>query len=70
MQMMADAIGRPIYAGKLKEASSRGAAVFAIETLALGTPAKVAAGRLYRPRAAASRVYRKPKPAGRRCTAP
>lgn len=59
MQMMADAIGRPIYAGKLKEASSRGAAMFAIETLALGTPAQVAAGRLYRPRAAASRVYRK-----------
>jgi gluconokinase len=59
MQMMADAIGRPISAGKLKEASSRGAAMFAIETLALGAPAKVAAGRLFRPRATASRAYRK-----------
>lgn len=59
MQMMADAIGRPISAGRLKEASSRGAAVFAIEALALGTPAKASAGRLFKPRAAATRAYRK-----------
>jgi sugar (pentulose or hexulose) kinase len=59
MQVMADAIGRPISAGKLKEASSRGAAVFAIEALALGVPAHVAAGRVYKPRATASRAYRK-----------
>lgn len=59
MQMMADAIGRPISAGKLKEASSRGAAVFAIEALALGAPAKVATGRIFKPRAAATRAYRK-----------
>jgi gluconokinase len=59
MQMMADAIGRPISAGKLKEASSRGAAVFAIEALALGAPAKVATGRLFKPRVKASKAYRK-----------
>jgi gluconokinase len=59
MQMMADAIGRPIAAGRLKEASSRGAAVFAIEKLELGTPDAVSAGRVFRPRAAATRAYRK-----------
>src|SRR4029077_3264454 len=59
MQMMAAAVGRPIATGGLKEASSRGAAVFAIETLALGAADKVSAGRVFNPRAAASRVYRK-----------
>ncbi len=59
MQMMADASGRPIAAGKPKEASCRGAAVFAIEALGLGHAADLGTGRVFKPRAAASREYRK-----------
>jgi gluconokinase len=61
MQMMADAAGRPVAAGKPREASSRGAAVFAIEALGLGDATRMdpGVGRTYRPRAAASRAYRK-----------
>jgi gluconokinase len=61
MQMMADAIGRPVAAGKPKEASSRGAAVFAIEALGLGDAASLdpGVGRTFKPRAAASKAYRK-----------
>jgi gluconokinase len=61
MQIMADAIGRPVAAGKPREASSRGAALFAIETLGLGEAAKLdpGVGRIFKPRAAASRAYRK-----------
>jgi gluconokinase len=58
LQMMADASGRPIAAGKPKEASSRGAAVFAIEALGLGHAAEIGSGRVFKPRAAASRAYR------------
>ena len=60
MQMMADAIGRPVAAGKPREASSRGAALFAIETLGLGEAARLdpGVGRTFKPRAAASKAYR------------
>jgi gluconokinase len=61
MQMMADAIGRPVGAGKPREASSRGAALFAIEALGLGDAAELdpGIGRIFKPRAAASKAYRK-----------
>ncbi len=61
MQMMADATGRSVAASQSREASSSGAAVFAIESLGLGDPAKLAAGvgRTFRPRPRAAAVYRK-----------
>jgi gluconokinase len=61
VQMMADAIGRPVAEGKPKEASSRGAAVFAIERLGLGDAGKLdpGVGRIFVPRPAATRAYRK-----------
>ena len=61
MQMMADATGRFVAASRSREASSSGAAVFAIESLGLGDPAKLAAGvgRIFRPRPRAAAVYRK-----------
>ena len=61
MQMMADAMGRPVAAGKPKEASSRGAAVYAIERLGLGDPASLdpGVGRVFMPQPAATRAYRK-----------
>ena len=61
MQIMADAIGRPVAAGKPKEASSRGAAVFAIERLGLAVAARLdpGVGRVFTPRPAATRTYRK-----------
>jgi len=61
MQMMADAIGRPVVAGKPREASSRGAALFALEALGLGVPSEPdpGLGRSCNPRVAATRAYRK-----------
>jgi gluconokinase len=61
LQMMADAIGRPVAAGRSREASSRGAAIFAIEGLGLGDPTRMdpGVGRVFKPRPAASRAYRK-----------
>ena len=61
MQMMADAIGRHVVAGKPREASSRGAAVFAIESLGLGDAAKLhpGLGRVFTPHPAATKAYRK-----------
>jgi gluconokinase len=38
MQMIADATGRPIAASRIKEASSRGAALFAMERLGIARP--------------------------------
>ena len=60
MQMMADAIGRPVATGKEKEASSRGAALFAMERLGLAEPSKLdpGVGRVFKPRAAATSAYR------------
>jgi gluconokinase len=60
MQMMADAIGRPVGAGKPREASARGAAVFALEALGLGHAADLdpGVGRVFKPRPAAWKAYR------------
>jgi gluconokinase len=60
MQMMADAIGRPVAAGNAKEASSRGAALFALEWLGMAEPAKLDPGsdRAFKPRADLAATYR------------
>ena len=60
MQAMADATGRRVAPSKAVEASSRGAALFAIEWLGLGKPARLdpGIGRPLRPRPAYSRAYR------------
>ena len=59
MQMMADAIGRPVAASSAREASSRGAALFCLEHLGLvdgdRLPAEV--GRVYRCREEAHLIY-------------
>jgi gluconokinase len=59
MQMMADAIGRPIQASRAKEASSRGAALLALETLGLLDAADIdpGASRVYAPNPDANRAY-------------
>jgi gluconokinase len=61
MQMMADAIGREIVVGGPKEASSRGAAMFALETLGLAQAERLTAGeeRTFTPNKAATVVYKK-----------
>ena len=62
MQMMADAIGREVVAGSLKEASSRGAAVFALESLGLAKAERLGppgAGRAFTPDPAATKAYQK-----------
>jgi gluconokinase len=60
MQMMADAIGRPVAAGKAKEASSRGAALLALEWLGMAEPAKLDPGtdRVFKPRGDLAATYR------------
>jgi gluconokinase len=59
MQMMADAIGRPVAVGKAKEASSRGAAVFALEYLGMAAPATLDPGsdRVFKPRTDLAAAY-------------
>jgi len=44
MQMMADAIGRPVAAGKAKEASARGAALYVLSRLGLADPSRLDPG--------------------------
>jgi gluconokinase len=60
MQIMADAIGRPVVAGKAREASSRGAALYVLERLGLAEPSKLdpGEGRTFAPRAAARKAFR------------
>jgi gluconokinase len=58
MQMVADATGRPVEAGVL-EASSRGAALYALGRLGVAGAVGVGAGRVYRPRVAATRALAK-----------
>src|SRR5260370_15718647 len=60
MQMMADAIGRPVAAGKAEEASSRGAALRALEWLGMADPAKLDPGtdRVFKPRGDLAPTYR------------
>ncbi|TMD53738.1 MAG: carbohydrate kinase [Chloroflexi bacterium] len=59
MQMMADAIGKPVAESKAKEASARGAAILALEHLGLvdGDRLKSEVGRTYRPDLAAHGAY-------------
>jgi gluconokinase len=61
MQMMADAIGREVVAGSTKEASSRGAAIFALESLGLAKAERLAVGtgRAFAPDPAATKAYKK-----------
>lgn len=60
MQVMADAIGRPVATGKAKEASSRGATLFALEWLGLADPANLdpGVGRVFKPRPALAATYK------------
>ena len=59
MQIMADAIGKPVAESKAKEASSRGAAIFAAEHLGLlrAGEMRTEVGRTYRVRPAAEAAY-------------
>jgi gluconokinase len=56
MQMVADATGRPVVQG-VREASSRGAALYVLGRLGLGKGVGAETGRVYRPRAAAGRAF-------------
>lgn len=60
MQMMADAIGREVGAGRPKEASSRGAAIFALEALGLARAQDLdtGVGRRFKPNPMATRAYK------------
>jgi gluconokinase len=60
MQIIADAIGRPVGAGRAREASCRGAALYVLERLGLADPARLdpGVGRVCRPRAGAGRALR------------
>ena len=59
MQIMADAIGKPVAESKAREASSRGAAVMALEHAGVlnGDKLPTEVGRTYRAKAAARPVY-------------
>jgi gluconokinase len=61
LQMMADAIGREVGAGGPKEASSRGAAIFALEALGLARAQDLdpGVGRRFRPHPTATRAYQR-----------
>jgi gluconokinase len=60
MRIMADAIGRPVVASRAAEASSRGAAVFALEHLGKAGAAarRPLLGRTHRPHPEAAAAYR------------
>lgn len=60
MQIMADVLGRPVIASREPEASSRGAALLALEALGLIrlTEVRTSFGRRYHPRGAATERYR------------
>lgn len=61
LQMMADAIGREVVGGTIKEASSRGAAIFALESLGLAKAGDLdgGMGRRFTPNPAATAAYKK-----------
>lgn len=61
LQVMADAIGREVMTGAYKEASSRGAAIFALESLGLAKAEDLDAGtgRIFTPNPAATNLYKK-----------
>jgi gluconokinase len=60
MQMIADAMGRPVAGGRAREASSRGAALYVLERLGLADPGRLdpGVGRVYRPRVASTKAFR------------
>ena len=61
MQILADAVGKPLVAGAAREASSRGAAVLALEALGRAPRAHerhAPRGRTFKPREEAHRAYR------------
>jgi gluconokinase len=59
--MMADAIGCEVMTGAFKEASSRGAAIFALEALGLASAEQLepGEGRKFTPNPAATAAYKK-----------
>jgi gluconokinase len=59
LQMMADAIGREVVVGRAREASSRGAAIFALEALGVARAGGLdpGEGRIYKPDPPATRAY-------------
>ena len=59
--MMADAIGREVVAGTIKEASSRGAAIFALEALGVAQAQHLepGTGRKFTPEPQATKAYKK-----------
>jgi len=61
MQMIADATGRPVAASRVKEASSRGAALFAMESLGIARPSATEskAAKVFTPRRKNATAYRK-----------
>ena len=61
MQMMADATGREVVAGSPREASSRGAAIFALESLGLAKAEQLNPGELqaFTPNPDATKAYKK-----------
>ena len=59
MQMIADAAGRPVVASRDKEATSRGAALFAMESLGMAAPAESRTGKVFMPDRKSSAAYRK-----------
>ncbi|HXL79105.1 MAG TPA: gluconokinase [Candidatus Eisenbacteria bacterium] len=61
MQMIADATGRPVAALRVREASSRGAALFAMESLGIKAPAVNESGtaKVFIPRRMNAAAYRK-----------
>ncbi|MBI1881864.1 MAG: carbohydrate kinase, partial [Chloroflexi bacterium] len=57
LQIMADVLGRPLVASAEKEATSRGAAVLALEALGLAQDLPAALGQIYEPNEAYYAVY-------------
>jgi gluconokinase len=58
VQILADVLERPVELSSVHEASSRGAAVVALERLGVESPPPPAAGRLFAPRPERSVIYR------------
>jgi gluconokinase len=65
VQIVADALARPIVAGAVKEASLRGAAVIALERLGVSVP-EAPLGREFEPRAERAEAYRSARDRQRR----
>ncbi len=59
MQMMADTMNMPVRLSSIAEASSRGAALLALEALGLKSPKREIGGRMLHPHLQRGRVYRR-----------